>query len=131
MIVTWAGGVQLAVAVRGHTFLADQPTEDGGEDRGMTPVEMFVASLGACIGYFALRFCQRHQLPAEGLKAAVEWGYAERPRRISEIAVRLDLPKGFPSEMKDRLQKVVEGCTVQNSLTHPPKIEILLEGPPG
>lgn len=125
--IDWRSGVQLAVAVRGHRVIIDQPKEEGGDDQGITPVEMFIASLGACIGYFAVRFCRRHNLPTEGLAAAVSWDYAEQPHRIGTISPRVNLPKGFPAAMKDRLQKVVEGCTIHNSLTHPPQIEVLLQ----
>ncbi|MDC4206600.1 MAG: OsmC family protein [Candidatus Manganitrophus sp.] len=126
MTISWTAGVQLAAAVRGHRLIIDQPKEEGGDDQGITPVEMFIASLGACIGYFAIRFCQRHKLPTEGLGVAVSWDYAEQPHRIGAISTRVDLPKGFSAEMKDRLQKVVEGCTIHNSLTHPPQIAVRL-----
>lgn len=125
--IDWRSGVQLAGAVRGHRLIIDQPKEEGGDDQGITPVEMFIASLGACIGYFAVRFCQRHNLPTEGLGVAVSWDYAEQPHRIGTISTRVNLPEGFPAAMKDRLQKVVEGCTIHNSLTHLPQIEVLLQ----
>lgn len=119
-----AGGVALKVTARRHTLIVDQPGEEGGDDRGMTPVELFAGSLGACIGYYALRFFQRRQIPTEGLGVSVEWEYAEQPHRIGAILARVDLPGDFPAGMKDRLQKVLEGCTVHNSLTHSPKIQI-------
>lgn len=121
-----AGGVALRVEARHHALIVDQPEEEEGADRGITPVEMFVGSLGACVGYFALRFCRRHQLPVEGLNVFVEWEYAEQPHRVGAILVRVDLPGGFPSEMRERLQKVVEGCTIHHSLTRPPQITVRL-----
>jgi uncharacterized OsmC-like protein len=127
MTISWITGVQLAVAVRGHRVTIDQPKEEGGDDQGITPVEMFAASLGACIGYFAARFCQRHKLPTKGLVVKMTWGYAEQPHRIGTVTARLSLPVDFPPEMKGRLQKVAEGCTIHNSLTHPPQIAVTLE----
>ncbi|NKE70013.1 OsmC family protein [Candidatus Manganitrophus noduliformans] len=126
MTISWTAGVQLAVEVRGHRLIVDQPKEEGGDDQGITPVEMFIASLGACIGYFAVRFCRRHKLPTEGLAVHTTWDDAEQPHRVGTIRARVDLPKGFPAAMKDRLQKVVEGCTIHNSLTHPPQIAVRL-----
>lgn len=126
MKISWTRGVQLEVGVRGHRLTVDQPKEEGGDDQGITPVEMFAASLGACVGYFAVRFCQRHALPVAGLSVSMTWDYAEAPHRIGALNAELSLPVGFPSEMKDRLQKVVEGCTVHHSLTHPPEISLRL-----
>ncbi len=126
MTISWTAGVALAVEVRGHRLIVDQPKEEGGDDQGITPVEMFVASLGACIGYFAARFCRRHDLPTERLAVVMAWDYAEQPHRVGTISARVDLPKAFPAAMKDRLQKVVEGCTIHNSLTHSPQIAVRL-----
>ncbi|HLB02049.1 MAG TPA: OsmC family protein [Nitrospiria bacterium] len=75
--ISWVKGVQLAVEVWKHRIMVDQPLEEGGQDQGISPGEMFVGSLGACIGYFAVGFCQRHKIPTAGLKVAMEWDYAE------------------------------------------------------
>lgn len=131
MTVSWVGGVQLAVEVRKHRTLVDQPVEEGGLDQGMTPVEMFVASLGACIGYFAVRFCQRHKIPSAGLKVAMEWDYAEDPHRIGSLTARVDLPGKRDPAMRNRLKKVLEGCTVHQSITIAPRISIQLTTPEG
>lgn len=122
-----AGGVALEVRARHHLLTVDQPKEEGGDDQGITPVEMFVSSLGACIGYFAVRFLRRHNLSTEGFNVTVEWDYAEQPHRVGAIRAHVDLPKGFPAEMKERLQKVMEGCTIHHSLTHSPQIGIELK----
>jgi putative redox protein len=126
MSISWTGGVQLAIDVRQHRLLSDQPLEDGGQDQGITPVEMLVASLGACIGYYALRFCQRHKIPTDGLKIVMQWTYAEQPHRIGAMTARVDLPGEWNPAMKDRLLKVLEGCTVHQTLTHPPEISVQL-----
>jgi putative redox protein len=126
LTVSWIRGVQLEVKVRNHRLLLDQPVKEGGRDEGMTPVEIFLGSLGGCIGYFAVKFCQRHTIPTMGLKIAVEWDYAERPHRVGSITVHVDLPARLDSEMKNRLQRVLESCTIHQSLAHPPKISVEL-----
>lgn len=129
MEISWIKGVQLAVKVRGHRILTDQPLEDGGTDEGMTPVEMLVASLGSCIGYFAVRFCQRHKIETAGLRVAMEWEYSEQPHRIGSMAAHVHLPVKLDSMMRDRLQKVLDGCTVHNSIQITPKIAVRLSMP--
>lgn len=127
MRISWVSGVRQTATIRGHQLIIDQPKEDGGDDQGVTPVELFVASLGACIGYFAVRFCQRHQLSASGLAVQMVWDYDEEPHRVGALTAQVSLPIGFPSALKERLQKVVEGCTIHHSLTHPPKVDIALK----
>lgn len=124
LTVSWIEGVQLGVEVRSHRLLLDQPVEEGGQDAGMTPVEIFVASLGGCIGFFAVKFCQRHKIPTVGLKITAEWDYAERPHRVGTIAVHADLPARLDPEMRNRLQRVLESCTIHQSLAHPPKVSV-------
>src|ERR1035441_8635479 len=40
--------VKFAIQTRSHTILCDQPAENGGDDAGMTPPELMLASLGSC-----------------------------------------------------------------------------------
>lgn len=126
MTVRWVEGVRMAVETRGHRLMIDQPEAEGGTDRGITPIEMFIGSLGSCIGYFAVRFCRRHQIATDGLNVRLSWDYAEQPHRVGRIAIRLQIQQTMTPSMTDRLRKVVEGCTVHHSLTHPPDIQIEL-----
>jgi len=126
MTVAWLDGVRLSAEMRSHRVIMDQPLDEGGRDQGMTPVEMFIASLGGCIGLFAARFCQRHGISSEGLSVHMEWEYADRPHRVGGIIVRVDLPARLEPEMKTRLRKVLEGCTIHKTLDHPPKVSIVL-----
>jgi len=124
MTVTWLKQAQLAVDVRGHRLLVDQPADEGGEDQGMTPVELLVASLGSCIGYFAARFCQRHDLPTDGLQVTMAWDYAEQPHRVGSMTARVHLPVEPEPAIRARMQKVLEGCTVHHSISITPKIDV-------
>jgi len=56
------GGLKFSAQTRKHEVIFDQPQEEGGEDRGMTSVELFIASLGACIGTYIVWFCERYKI---------------------------------------------------------------------
>lgn len=60
------GGTRFDIVGQRHAVVTDQPTEDGGRDAGMSPVELFIGSLASCVGYFVGRYCARHQIPTEG-----------------------------------------------------------------
>ncbi|HET6370360.1 MAG TPA: OsmC family protein [Nitrospiria bacterium] len=124
MEIVWKDGVSLEILSRGHRIVVDQPKEEGGEDRGMTPVELLVASLGSCIGYYAVLFFQRHRIPTNGLNVAMTWEYAEAPHRIGAMTAHVRFPEEIDPEKKERLQKVLEGCTVHNSISVCPKISV-------
>ncbi len=103
--------------------------EEGGQDQGITPVEMFVASLGTCIGYYGVRFCQRHHIPTQGFKMTMEWTYADQPHRVGSIVFRVELSVALDLAMRNRLQKVMEGCTVHQSINIAPGISIRISTP--
>lgn len=120
-------GDRFRVKIRGHELVVDQPVDDGGEDSGPTPTELFVAGLGSCVGFYAGRYLRRHDLPTEGLAVECDFAFAtDRPARVSQIDLRVVLPEGFPEERRAGLLAVVEHCTVHNSITHPPEIGITL-----
>ncbi|MGZ4619609.1 MAG: OsmC family protein [Frankiaceae bacterium] len=117
---------QFAVGIRGHELVVDQPA---GSDPGVgpTPTELFVAGLGACIGFYAERYLRRHDLPLEGLAVSVDYEIGERPARVTSMNIRLALPAGVPAERVPALMAVASHCTVHNSLEHPPQITIKAE----
>jgi putative redox protein len=123
-------GDRFTITIRGHEITVDQPVEDGGGDAGPTPSELFVASLGGCVAYFAERFLVRHDLPTEGLGVHTTYEYAEdAPSRVASIDVELVTPEGFPGSKLPALMKVVDHCTVHNSLRQVPQVRITAKSP--
>ena len=110
-------GDRFAIDVRGHRVVVDQPVGAGGGDAGRTPTELFVAGLASCVAFYAERFLVRHGLPAAGLGVDCWFEMSEdHPARVVTIEVRLRLPAGFPEERRIALERVVERCTVHNTL---------------
>jgi uncharacterized OsmC-like protein len=124
LTVTHEGGSRFDVTNGHHTLVTDQPVEDGGGDAGMSPVELFVGSLGSCVAYFVGRYCARHQIPYDGFTVDVEWSYAEQPHRVGSVGIKLNLPSVLTLDQRDKLLKVAHGCTVHQSLAVPPKVDI-------
>src|SRR5215469_2408496 len=60
------GAFQFEIKARQHTLVSDQPSEIGGFDEGMTPPELFLASLGSCAGYYAGQYLKKHHLATAG-----------------------------------------------------------------
>ncbi len=128
LTVVFRGGTRFDVVAGSHTVVTDQPTEDGGSDAGMSPVDLFIGSLASCVGYFVGRYCVRHRIPCEGFTIDVGWSMAEQPHRVGAVNMRLNLPAEITPSQQERLLKVAHGCTVHQSLAVPPKVEIRLSG---
>jgi putative redox protein len=121
--VTYVRGDQLRIQVRGHEIVTDQPVEDGGDDIAPTPTELFVASLAACVGYYAEQFLRRNGLPADGLTVTTDYSWAENPHRVGAIELHVDAP-GLTAARREAFSRVIEHCTVHNSLHHPPEVRV-------
>ena len=116
LTVAYRGGTQYDIQSGLHRIVTDQPVDDGGQDRGMSPVELFVGSLASCVGYFVGRFCDRHQIPCAGLRIDAEWAMAEKPHRVGAVTMAIHLSSPVTSEQRERLLKVARGCTVHQTL---------------
>src|SRR5512132_765612 len=125
--VTHQAGDRCQLQVRGHRLLCDQPVADGGTDQGPTPTELFVASLAACVGFYARRFLARHHLETAGLRVETAFTTSpDRPARVATITLRLLLPQPLEENRRRALLAVVDHCTVHNSLRISPEVRVML-----
>ena len=122
-------GDQFLIRVGGHTLSVDQPAESGGDDRGPTPTELFVAGLAACAAFYAGRYLRRHDVDPGGMAVEADFTMSEdRPSRVATISVRVRVDGSLSPERIAALRRVIEHCTVHNSLLDPPVVRIELEG---
>jgi putative redox protein len=128
--VTHVAGDRFELRVRGHQLVIDQKLADGGSDQGPTPTELFVASLTACVAFYAERFLARHRLDSQGLRVECDFAMsANRPARVTSIVLRLITPHPLPDHRRAALLAVVDHCTVHNSIRQAPDVRVaLVEG---
>ena len=126
LTAAYHGGTRYDITSGKHRVVTDQPAEDGGQDAGMSPVELFVGSVASCVAYFVGQFCTRHNISRDGLSIDAEWAMAESPHRVGRIHIAIHLPHRIPSEQKERLLKVAHGCTVHQSIASALTITITL-----
>ena len=126
LLVSSHGGTRYDIVTGKHRIVTDQPVEDGGQDAGVTPVELFVGSVASCVAYFVGRFCTRHAISQQGLTVEADWAMAENPHRVGRIDLAVHLPLSLAPDMKERLLKVAYACTVHHSLLFAPRIDIKL-----
>jgi putative redox protein len=124
--VAFHSGTRYDITSGHHKVVTDQQTADGGQDAGMSPVELFVGSLASCVGYFVGRFCERHNIPREGLAVDAEWEMVENPHRVGQITLAIHLPHRLTPDLKERLLKVAHGCTVHQTVAVAPTVAIQL-----
>jgi len=128
MEVSYVDGARFEIGTRGHTVVSDQPGPHG-ENRGMTPPELLAGALGSCIGVFAVEYLKRNKLPVAGLKVELDWERADKPKRIGSYTARVSVPHTLTPRQQASLSRIVKACTVHNTLSHPPEIDVELISP--
>jgi uncharacterized OsmC-like protein len=120
MDIIYDGGMRFTIHHRGHQVAIDAPaTTPGGTDTGLLPTELFAATLGACIGYYALAYCRKHDLPTEGLRVETHFEQAEHPKRIARIVSTLIVPASIDPHHLPGIQAMAKACIIHNTLNHP------------
>jgi ribosomal protein S12 methylthiotransferase accessory factor len=124
MTVSFPGGVAVVADYKGFVIRTDQPVEDGGANSAPSPYDLFIASLGTCAGFYALRFCQQRQLPTAGLELRVALDRNPESGRLDRVAIDLRLPEGFPARYRTAIVRAVDQCSIKRALLDPPEIVI-------
>lgn len=122
-------GVKFEVQARSHTIVCDQPAGNGGEDAGMTPPELLLASLGTCAGFYAVQYLKTRKLDTDGVEVSVTAEKLTQPGRIGNFKIRVTCANELNPEQSEGLLRSVNHCTIHNTLLSPPKIEIELMVP--
>jgi putative redox protein len=81
------------IDVRNHTLVIDEP-HPKHEERGPTPIELFVAGLAGSVASTVVAYLREHYQPHDGVRVECEWRmWAGPPQRIEAIRIRVLLPQ--------------------------------------
>lgn len=98
------------------------------KDKGITPPDTLLASLGTCVGVYIRKFAEGTKLALNDFNISVEGELCkETPVRFKEINVSVDL-KGLQIEegKKKAFLAFIKNCPIHNTLEHAPGIAINL-----
>jgi ribosomal protein S12 methylthiotransferase accessory factor len=127
MKIEFAGGLRVNAVHNGFTIRTDQPVAAGGEATAPSPFDLFLASIGTCAGFYALRFCQERNLKTEGLALEVTPERDASGKKVKNLRIEITLPTEFPEKYRDALYRAVDQCLVKRHLDEPPQFELVLE----
>lgn len=123
------GAVQFEIRARQHTVSSDQPVENGGFDEGMTPPELFLASLGSCAAYYAAEYLRQKNLATEGTRVQVTAEKVSNPARLDNIRIEVELPMACEERDRAGVDRAVHRCLIHNTLLQPPRMEVVVAVP--
>ena len=129
VVVEHLGAVQFEIKARQHVIASDQPQENGGFDEGMTPPELFLASLGSCAAFYAAAYLRKYKLVEAGTKVRVTAEKRKDPARLDDFHVSIEVPAGLAAKHIEGVERAVHQCLIHNTLLHPPSIAIEIHSP--
>jgi len=125
MEITFDGGKVITAHIEGHIIRTDQPLDNGGGNTAPAPFDLFLASIGTCAGIYVKSFCDRRQIPTEGIKIIQTLVYGEDQKVPSEINLDIQLPAGFPEKYREAVINAADLCLVKKTIAKQPKFNII------
>ena len=106
-----------------HALATDQ------DESAPAPFDLFLASIGTCVGFYVSRFCRRREIDPRGIRIV------ERPipeggtHRVERIEIEVTLPPEFPERYRDAVLRAALQCAVKQHLERPPAVDVELAPP--
>ena len=103
------------VKVRGHSLVADEERDHGGDDSGPSPQELLAASLASCTAITMEMYADRKGWDVGELEVNVDYEPAHRgsPTKFSLV---VNFPKELPEDQRERLMQIAAKCPVHRTL---------------
>ena len=111
-----------------HEILIDVPPSMGGKDRGPTPPEFFVASLGSCVAALVASYGNQSGIDVTDMSVDVTFDKVDDPTRLVNLKVQIDLPHADVNGREKALLRVAERCPVHETVCHLDNVEMSLNG---
>jgi putative redox protein len=123
--ITFPGGVQVNAQYEDFVIPTDQPEQNGGQNSAPAPFDLFLASLGTCAGFYALRFCQERKLSTTGMRLELTNEHNAETNRLEKVKMVLHVPEDFPEKYRRVVLRAMNQCSVKKAILDPPEIEVL------
>jgi putative redox protein len=123
MEITFPGGLKVQANYKGYNILTDQPAVAGGEGAAPTPFDLFLASIGTCVGIYVKSFCEQRSIDAGKIVIKQLMEMNPQTRLIGKITFEMHLPGEFPVKYKDALIHAANHCAVKRHMMNPPEFD--------
>jgi putative redox protein len=125
--ITFEGNKKVTARFRGFTVYSDQPRSGEGDDTAPSPLELFLAAIGMCAGFYVLSFCQSRSLPTDNIKMTQTVSRNDVSHRVEKMDIYILLPPDFPDKYRAAVVKAAQSCSVKKFLDAPPEIQIAIK----
>ncbi|ACL67538.1 OsmC family protein [Anaeromyxobacter dehalogenans 2CP-1] len=122
--VTFPGGKRVDTTIGNHVIRTDQPVASGGEDSAPSPFNLFMAAIGTCAGIYVLGFCQKRELPTDGIRLRQRAHFDPETGVLARVELDIEVPPTFPEKYREALVRVADQCAVKKAIQAQPAFEV-------
>jgi putative redox protein len=122
LIIKPAGGVKIEAHFNGFVVCCDQPQSNGGEGSAPDPFAYFLTGIGACAGFYVVRFCQARNLSTVGITLKLRNDWNQDKGAADNIELEIIVPPEFPPKYHSALVRAVNECSVKKTIANMPTI---------
>ena len=122
--VTYPGQKKVIADFKEFTVYTDQSKKNGGEGTAPEPYDLFLASVATCTGYYVLAFCEKRDIPMEGIELTQRHEFTDPGHLLSKVLIEIRVPKSFPKKYLDALAKAAGTCGVKKAIAAGPAFDI-------
>ena len=76
---------RVASFYKGFTVETDQTENGGGDNSAPEPYDLFLSSLSTCAGVYMVYFCEKRNIPTDGMKMTVRAEKNEKTKLFESI----------------------------------------------
>lgn len=121
-----AAGYRTDVSARSHALVTDEPTTLGGTDQGMNPLELFLASIGACMAMTMRMYADRKGWPLTAARVHLRRApvradpnlglHMAGAPRVTELERVIELEGPLDDAQRARIIEIAERCPVKRTI---------------
>jgi ribosomal protein S12 methylthiotransferase accessory factor len=124
MVVTFPGGKKVDASYKGFQIRTDQPEKSGGQGSAPSPFDLFLTSIGTCVGIYVLSFCQERNISTENTRIILKTEMNSETRRVEKVIIDVNLTESFPEKYKKAVKLAADQCAVKKHILHAPDFDI-------
>ena len=118
------GNKKVDVVIGDTVIPTDQSLKNGGDASAPEPFHLFLASIAACAGIYALEFCRSRSLSTDGMDMRMKCERGPERKRYTKMTIDLKLPQNFPEKFIPAITRSIDLCAVKKHIVNAPEFVI-------
>jgi len=105
------------VHVRNHIISTDGSVEEGGNDAGPSPHDLYDAALSACKALTVVWYAKRKNIPLEDVEVSMERDASEERQGIYRLTATLHITGNLTETQRAELLAAAQKCPIHKLMT--------------